>query len=195
MSFQYLSRSSLHRLAGLSCHISCRNTWSPSGDTQGPSVVFEAVDVPCAEPLHFPHDADYVYGFCPLPDPDVCPSVLLRDVEHTSFYFGLCIHKFVLCLLGECPLSLCRCNITELSVYVFQNFYVSPGNPGIFPLILLSICNVVLGQKLTEGRVMAFNHEVVPDYLRTKPDPEVDDKMMQFQNRASQMTPEMLQVV
>ena len=42
---------------------------------------------------------------------------------------------------------------------------------------------------------MAFNHEVVPDYLRTKPDPEVDDKMMQFQNRASQTTPEMLQVV
>ena len=40
----------------------------------------------------------------------------LRDVEHTSFYFGLCVHKFVLCLLGECPLSLCRCNITELSV-------------------------------------------------------------------------------
>ena len=41
---------------------------------------------------------------------------------------------------------------------------------------------------------MAFNHEVVPDYLRTKPDPEVDDKMMQFQTRANQTTPEMLQV-
>ena len=49
-------------------------------------------------------------------------------------------------------------------------------------------------QKVTEGRVMAFNHEVVPDYLRTKPDPEVDDKMMQFQTRANQTTPEMLQV-
>lgn len=41
---------------------------------------------------------------------------------------------------------------------------------------------------------MAFNHEVVPDYLRTKPDPEVDDKMMQFQTRANQTTPEILQV-
>ncbi|KAK2171382.1 hypothetical protein NP493_1073g00021 [Ridgeia piscesae] len=48
-------------------------------------------------------------------------------------------------------------------------------------------------EKVTEGRVMAFNHEVVPDYLRTKPDPEVDDKMMQFQTRANQTTPEMLQ--
>ena len=26
--------------------------WSPSGDTWGPSVVFEAVDVPCPRPLH-----------------------------------------------------------------------------------------------------------------------------------------------
>ena len=29
--------------------------WSPSGDTRGPSFVFEAVDVPCPGPFHFSH--------------------------------------------------------------------------------------------------------------------------------------------
>ena len=28
-------------------------TWSPSGDTRGPSVVFEAVDMPCPGQFHF----------------------------------------------------------------------------------------------------------------------------------------------
>ena len=36
--------------------------------------------------------------FCPLPDPDVGPSVLICDVELTCFHFGLCGHKFVMCL-------------------------------------------------------------------------------------------------
>ena len=27
--------------------------WSPTGDTRGPSVVFEAVDMPCPGPFHF----------------------------------------------------------------------------------------------------------------------------------------------
>ena len=39
--------------------------WSPSGDTRGPSVIFEAVDMPCSGPLHFSHNADYIYDFCP----------------------------------------------------------------------------------------------------------------------------------
>ena len=45
--------------------------WSPSGDRRGPLVIFEAVDVPCSGPFHFSHIADYIYDFCPLPDPDV----------------------------------------------------------------------------------------------------------------------------
>ena len=36
-------------------------TWSPSGDTRGPSVVFEAVDMPCSGPFHFSHSVDYIY--------------------------------------------------------------------------------------------------------------------------------------
>ena len=76
--------------------------WSPSGDTQGPSVVFEAVDIPCPGPFHLSHIADYIYDFCLLPDPNVCLSIRvgLCDLEHTSFHFGLCGRKFVLCLFN-----------------------------------------------------------------------------------------------
>ena len=61
----------------------------------------------CPAQDHFicSHIADYIYDFCLLPDPDVGLSVLvgLCDVEHTSFHFGLCGRKFVLCLFGQCP--------------------------------------------------------------------------------------------
>ena len=77
--------------------------WSPCGDARGPSVVFEAVDMPCPGPFHFSHSVDYIYEFCPLPNPDVGPSIFVCDVEHTSFHFGLCGRKFVLCLFCQCP--------------------------------------------------------------------------------------------
>ena len=40
--------------------------WSPTGDTRGPSVVFEAVDMPCPGPFHFSYSVDYIYDFCQL---------------------------------------------------------------------------------------------------------------------------------
>ena len=45
---------------------------------------------------------------------------------------------------------------------------------------------VNLFQKLTEGRVPACTHEVVPDHLRTKPEPEVEEKINQLNVRAQQ---------
>ncbi len=39
--------------------------------------------------------------------------------------------------------------------------------------------------KMTEGRVSTFSYDLVPDYLRTKPDPEVEQKHAQFESRAS----------
>ena len=76
---------------------------SPSGDTRGPSVVFEAVDMPCPGPFQFSYSVDYIYDFCPLPDPDVGIAIFVCDVEHTSFHFGVCGCKFVFCLFGQCP--------------------------------------------------------------------------------------------
>ena len=59
--------------------------------------------MPCPGPFHLSHIADYIYDFCLLPDPDVGLSILVCDVEHTNFHFGLSGRKFVLCLFGQCP--------------------------------------------------------------------------------------------
>ena len=59
--------------------------------------------MPCPGPFHFAYSVDYIYDVCPLPDPDVGFSIFVCDVEHTSFHFGMCGRKFVLCLFGQCP--------------------------------------------------------------------------------------------
>ena len=46
--------------------------------------------MPRPGPFHFSYSLDYIYDFCPLPDPDVGISIFVCDVEHTSFHFGLC---------------------------------------------------------------------------------------------------------
>ena len=51
------------------------------------------------------HSVDYNYGFCTLPDPDVGISFRVCDVEHTSFHFGICGRKFVLCCLVSVQVS------------------------------------------------------------------------------------------
>ncbi|OWF41398.1 Mediator of RNA polymerase II transcription subunit 8 [Mizuhopecten yessoensis] len=48
-------------------------------------------------------------------------------------------------------------------------------------------------EKLTERRVFAFNHEVVPDYLRTKPEPDVEKKIQESSVRATINTPDVAQ--
>ena len=78
--------------------------------------------MPCPGPFHFSHSLDYIYEFCPLPDPDVDISIFVCDVEHISIFvcdvehtyvyvyyvvvlsmLGLRGRKFVLCLFGQCP--------------------------------------------------------------------------------------------
>jgi len=48
-------------------------------------------------------------------------------------------------------------------------------------------------QKLTEGRVPCFNHEVAPAYLRTKPEPEVEEKLTVLTSRGSLIASDALQ--
>lgn len=45
-------------------------------------------------------------------------------------------------------------------------------------------------EKATEGRVASFNHDVVPNYLRTKAEPESEEREQNLAKDAAQLTPE-----
>uniref|UniRef100_A0A3Q2CWT9 Mediator of RNA polymerase II transcription subunit 8 n=1 Tax=Cyprinodon variegatus TaxID=28743 RepID=A0A3Q2CWT9_CYPVA len=50
------------------------------------------------------------------------------------------------------------------------------------------------GRKLMdEQRVPVFSHEIVPDYLRTKPDPEVEEQEKQLSAEAARIGPDVAQ--
>ena len=46
--------------------------------------------MPCPGPFHFSYSVDYIYDFCPLPDPDVGLSVFVCDVE-IAYFNIICI--------------------------------------------------------------------------------------------------------
>ena len=54
---------------------------------------------------------------------------------------------------------------------LFPNFFFR--NTSCFPVILNPHRDEIVA-RLTEERVPSVNHEVVPDYFRTKPDPAVE---------------------
>ncbi|XP_064415503.1 mediator of RNA polymerase II transcription subunit 8 isoform X2 [Latimeria chalumnae] len=65
-------------------------------------------------------------------------------------------------------------------------------NQVIIPLLLSPDRDEEL-MKLTEGRVPVFSHEVVPDHLRTKPDPEVEEQEKQLSAEAARIAPDVAQ--
>ncbi|KAA0713288.1 Mediator of RNA polymerase II transcription subunit 8 [Triplophysa tibetana] len=62
----------------------------------------------------------------------------------------------------------------------------------IIPLLLSPDRDEELA-KLTEQRVPVFSHEIVPDHLRTKPDPEVEEQEKQLSVEAARIGPEAAQ--
>ncbi|XP_011494905.1 PREDICTED: mediator of RNA polymerase II transcription subunit 8 [Ceratosolen solmsi marchali] len=42
--------------------------------------------------------------------------------------------------------------------------------------------------RMTEGRISTFAHDLVPDYLRTKPDPLVEQKMLTYETKVASLT-------
>uniref|UniRef100_A0A8C6LDX0 Mediator of RNA polymerase II transcription subunit 8 n=1 Tax=Nothobranchius furzeri TaxID=105023 RepID=A0A8C6LDX0_NOTFU len=62
----------------------------------------------------------------------------------------------------------------------------------IIPLVLSQERDDDLA-KLTEKRVPVFSHEIVPDYLRTKPDPEVEEQEKQLSAEAARIGPDAAQ--
>lgn len=65
-------------------------------------------------------------------------------------------------------------------------------NQVIIPLLLSPDRDEELA-KLTEQRVPVFSHEIVPDHLRTKPDPEVEEQEKQLSAEAARIGPELAQ--
>ncbi|XP_029355586.1 mediator of RNA polymerase II transcription subunit 8 isoform X1 [Echeneis naucrates] len=65
-------------------------------------------------------------------------------------------------------------------------------NQVIIPLLLSPDRDEDLA-KLTEQRVPVFSHEIVPDYLRTKPDPEVEEQEKLLSAEATRIGPEVAQ--
>lgn len=53
---------------------------------------------------------------------------------------------------------------------------------------------IVTSQKLTEQRVPVFSHEIVPDHLRTKPDPEVEEQEKHLSAEAARIGLDVAQV-
>ncbi|XP_043279560.1 mediator of RNA polymerase II transcription subunit 8 isoform X2 [Venturia canescens] len=42
--------------------------------------------------------------------------------------------------------------------------------------------------RMTEGRISTFAHDLVPDYLRTKPEPQAEQKMVQLEIKAANLS-------
>ncbi|KAG1654496.1 Mediator of RNA polymerase II transcription subunit 8 [Nymphon striatum] len=100
--------------------------------------------------------------------------ILKLEHEHETLNWPSVLDSFAL-LSGQIN-SLLRCIKNEKNT-VLRNLIA-------LPLMLCPDRDEELS-KITENRVPAFSHEVVPDYLRTKPDPEVEAKEQQIVARAS----------
>jgi mediator of RNA polymerase II transcription subunit 8 len=62
----------------------------------------------------------------------------------------------------------------------------------VLPLLLSPDIDEELA-KLTEGRVQSFNHDMAPDYLRTKPEPEIESKENTIQLRVQSISADQAQ--
>jgi len=108
--------------------------------------------------------------------------IMKLEVEYETLSWPSVLDNFAL-LSGQ---------ITTLNRLIKHEKTPQFHNQICLPILLSPDRNIAL-EKLTEGRVFAFNHEVVPDYLRTKPDSEAEEKMNQLSARASQTTPDNIQ--
>ncbi|KAJ6637979.1 Mediator of RNA polymerase II transcription subunit 8 [Pseudolycoriella hygida] len=62
-------------------------------------------------------------------------------------------------------------------------------NLTVLPLMLSPERDEALMQ-LTEGRIAVFSHDMVPDYLRTKPEPTAEQRMLQHEQKANSLIAE-----
>lgn len=84
--------------------------------------------------------------------------------------------------------SICG-QINTLMRYTREHKSLNIDNKVILPLLLTQECDPDLA-KLTENRVQLVNHEMVPDYLRTKPDLEIEEYEKNLVIRSDTISPE-----
>ncbi|KAH0944974.1 hypothetical protein HN011_008811 [Eciton burchellii] len=75
-------------------------------------------------------------------------------------------------------------HITSLSKILGHDKALNLRNQTILPLRLSPEKDEEL-LRLTEGRIPTFAHDLVPDYLRTKLEPQAEQKMMQLEAKAA----------
>lgn len=85
--------------------------------------------------------------------------------------------------------ALISSHLTGLSKILAKELGPPLRNRTVLPLMVLPERDEALWN-LTEGRVPVFSHDIVPDYLRTKPDPIAEQKMLQNEQKAANLTPE-----
>lgn len=77
--------------------------------------------------------------------------------------------------------------MTGLSKIISNELAAPLRNLTVLPLVLSPEVDDGLMQ-LTEGRISTFSHDMVPDYLRTKPEPTAEAKMLSQEAKANSVT-------
>lgn len=83
-------------------------------------------------------------------------------------------------------------HLTSLSKLLSHDKSPPLRNLTVLPLLLSPDRDEEL-LRLTEGRVPTFSHDLVPDYLRTKPEPDVERQMIQMEHKAATLAYESAQ--
>uniref|UniRef100_A0A1Y1KP43 Mediator of RNA polymerase II transcription subunit 8 n=2 Tax=Photinus pyralis TaxID=7054 RepID=A0A1Y1KP43_PHOPY len=85
-------------------------------------------------------------------------------------------------------------HLTSLSKLMNHDKCPPLRNLTVLPLMLSPERDEQLVQG-TEGRVITFAHDLVPDYLRTKLEPLAENKMLQLEHKATNLTYDNAQVL
>uniref|UniRef100_D3TRA0 Mediator of RNA polymerase II transcription subunit 8 n=1 Tax=Glossina morsitans morsitans TaxID=37546 RepID=D3TRA0_GLOMM len=85
--------------------------------------------------------------------------------------------------------ALISSHLTGLSKILSKEMCPLLRNRTVLPLMVSPERDELL-VNLTQGRVPVFSHDIVPDYLRTKPDPMAEQKMIQNEQKAANLSTE-----
>uniref|UniRef100_A0A1A9WVV0 Mediator of RNA polymerase II transcription subunit 8 n=1 Tax=Glossina brevipalpis TaxID=37001 RepID=A0A1A9WVV0_9MUSC len=83
--------------------------------------------------------------------------------------------------------ALISSHLTGLSKILSKEMCPPLRNRTVLPLMVSPERDELL-VNLTQGRVPVFSHDIVPDYLRTKPDPMAEQKMLQNEQKAANLS-------